>query len=262
MTTETLVRTDREPGPALAASSAVSWSADVVDGVRQLFAPTTLTKTLDLVVDLARRNFGTDGAGILMAAGGGFVSTATSGVRAGRADGLQVDHHQGPGFAAIKGRQPVVSSDLRFDSRWRFWAPQAADLGLRSVLSLALVDGDPFGALTLYSERPSFFTTDSLAPGLELAQQASLAITVALEREQLARDADSRAVVGQAQGLLMERYHISADQALTVIRRSSSALNQRLRSIAERIVGGRSLSDIDLIALHHLRHQDAGLTQS
>lgn len=262
MTTETLVRTDRVPGLAPAAQPSASWSTDVLDGVRELFAPTSVAKTLDLVVGLARRNFGADGAGILLAAGGGTVSTATSGVRAGRADALQVDHHQGPGFAAIKGRQPVVSSDLRFDSRWRFWAPQAADLGLRSVLSLALVDGDPFGALTLYSERPSFFSTDSLAPGLEFAQQVSLAITVALEREQLSRDADSRAVVGQAQGLLMERYHISADQALAVIRRSSSALNQKLRSIAERIVGGRSLSDIDLIALHLLRHQDTGLTQS
>ena len=50
----------------------------------------------------------------------------------------------------------------------------------------------------------------------------------------------------------MERYHISADQAFTVIRRSSSALNQKLRLIAERIIGGHSLTDIDVIARYHL----------
>ena len=79
----------------------------------------------------------------------------------------------------------MVSDELRFDSRWRFWAPQAADLGFRSVLSLALTDGDPFGAITLYSKRPSFFGTESLAPGLAFAEEASIAITTAVEREQL-----------------------------------------------------------------------------
>ena len=218
---------------------------------------TSVAETLDLVVGLARRTFGADGAGILLAADGGAASTAASGAQARRADALQVDHHQGPGFHAIKGRQPVVSPELRFDSRWRFWAPHAADLGFRSVLSLALTDGDPFGAVTLYSQRPSFFRTDSLAPGLAFAQQASIAITVAVEREQLLEAADARGIIGQAQGILMERYHIGADQAFAVIRRSSSALNQKLRLIAERIIGGRSLTDIDVIARHHLarRHQ-------
>ena len=185
------------------------------------------------------------------AGGRGSASTAASGAQARRADALQVDHHQGPGFHAITGRQPVVSPELRFDSRWRFWAPQAADLGFRSVLSLALADGDPFGAVTLYSRRPSFFSTEFLAPGLGFAQQASIAITVAVEREQLVRARDSRGIVGQAQGILMERYHISADQAFAVIRRYSSALNQKLRLIAERIVSDRGLPELDLIGLPH-----------
>lgn len=44
----------------------------------------------------------------------------------------------------------------------------------------------------------------------------------------------------------MERYHISADQAFAVIRRSSSAHDQKLRLIAERIIGSRSAQDLDL----------------
>ena len=119
-----------------------------------------------------------------------------------------------------------------------------------------MTDGDPFGAVTLYSRRPSFFRTGSLAPGLGFAQQASIAITVATERERLIEAADSRGIIGQAQGILMERYHVGPDQAFAVIRRASAALNQRLRSIAERIIGGRSLTDIDVIARYHL----AGVT--
>jgi GAF domain-containing protein len=125
-------------------------------------------------------------------------------------------------------------------------------LGLRSILSLTLADGDPFGAVTLYSQRRSFFRTDSLAPSLEFAQQASIAITAAVEREQLLRAADSRGIIGQAQGILMERYRISADQAFAMIRHSSSALREKVRLIAERIIGGRSVPDFDLVALPHL----------
>jgi hypothetical protein len=252
MTTEAVVSSDIESGPADARWPAAPWTAGLVDGARELFAPTSLAETLDAVVSLARRTFSADGAGILLVGDGAATSAAASGDQARQAESLQVNHHQGPGFHAIKRRQPVVSPELRFDSRWRFWAPQAADLGFRSALSLALTDGEPFGAVTLYSHRRSNFGSDSLAPGLGFAQQAATAITVAVEREQLLRDADARGAVGQAQGILMERYQISADQAFSLIRRSSSGSNQKLRSIAERIVGSRSLPDIDLLALRRL----------
>jgi hypothetical protein len=252
MTTEAMVRSDLESGPVDVPHAAGPWSTGAVHWSRDPLAPTSVAETLDIVVGLAQRRLGADGAGILLAADGGAASTAASGAQARRADALQVDHRQGPGFHAIQFRQPVISAELRFDSRWRFWAPQAADLGLRSVLSLPLADADPFGAVTLYSQRRSFFRTDSLAPSLEFAQQASIAITAAVEREQLLRAADSRGIIGQAQGILMERYRINADQAFAMIRHSSSALNQKLRLIAERIITGRSLPDVDFVALPHL----------
>ena len=112
--------------------------------------------------------------------------------------------------------------------------------------------GRPFGAVTLYSQHSATFGTESLAPGLTFAQQASIAITVAVEREQLLNAADSRGIVGQAQGILMERYQITSDQAFALIRRSSSALNQKLRWIAERIIAGCSLPDIDRYPLPHV----------
>lgn len=252
MTTQALAHSDVEFDPVDATRLPAPWSADFGYDARDPLAPTSVVETLDIVVRIARRRFGADGAGVLLAADGGATSASASGARARRAEAMQVDHHQGPGFQAIRGRQPVVSADLRSDSRWRFWAPQAADLGLRSVLSLALADGDPFGAVTLYSERPSFFSTESLAPGLGFAQQASIAIIAAVEREQLLGVADSRGIIGQAQGILMERYHLSADQAFSLIRRSASALNQKVRLMAERIIGDRSLPDIDLIALPSL----------
>ena len=215
-----------------------------------LFAPASPAATLQTVVDLARRTFGCDGAGIILAAeDGSFAAAMASGNDATRADAVQVEDHQGPAFGAIAGWQPVVSAELRFDSRWRFWGPKAADLGFRSVMSLVLADGDSFGALTLYSRRPSYFSAESAAAELAFASQASLAIAVAVEREQLARARDSRAIVGQAQGILMERYQTSADQAFAVLRRYSSQVNQKLRLVAEQFVGDRTLPDLEGIGL-------------
>lgn len=250
--TAAAVHPDVESPPDHTASRALASRPNVIGIAPDLFAPTTLGDTLGSVVGLARRTFDCDGAGVVLPAGGrGSAITVASTADAKQADALQVEHHQGPGFDAIAGRQPVVSPELRFDSRWRFWAPQAAHLGFRSVLSLVLADGDPIGAVTLYSRRPSFFNTEFLAAELGFAQQASIAIVVAVEREQLVRARDSRGIVGQAQGILMERYHLTADQAFAVLRRYSSNLNQKLRLIAERIVSDRGLPELDLIGLPH-----------
>ncbi|MGI8457509.1 MAG: GAF domain-containing protein [Propionibacteriaceae bacterium] len=185
MTTEALVHSDTTSRLVGAPPEAAASFPGLVDGVRNLFATTTVAETLYAVVDLAHRGFAADGAGLLWTTRGGAASAAASGPEARRADLLQVDCHQGPGFHAMNGRQPVISPQLRFDGRWRFWSPQAADLGLSSVLALALVDGAPFAAVTVYSKRPSFFRTDSLAPGLWFAEQASRAITAAQQRERV-----------------------------------------------------------------------------
>ena len=231
------------------ADQAQASTATPVGIVPDLFAPTRPTETLQTVVSLARRTFGCDGAGVVLTArGGGATAAVASGSDAVQADAMQVEYHQGPAFEAIAGRRPVVSPELRFDGRWRFWGPKAAELGFRSVWSLSLGDNIPYGALTLYSRHPSFFRDVSLAPELSFAQQVSVAVAVAVEREQLVRARDSRAIVGQAQGILMERHQITAEQAFALLRRYSSHLNQKLRLVAERIVTDRSLPELRLKA--------------
>jgi hypothetical protein len=245
MTAATAV--DRELESALAGATVPAAAYPDLRGILpNLFDPTSPPETLKIVGSTARRTFGCDEAGVVLTAIGGRSGTVVAaGSDAARAEGLQIEHHQGPAFDALRGWQPVISSELRFESRWRFWSPNVADLGFRSVLSLALTDGRPFGALTLYSRRPSFFGAESVAAQQAFAQQASVAITVAVEREQLWQARDSRGIVGQAQGILMERYQITADEAFAVLRRYSSHLNQRLRLVAERLVADRRLPGLD-----------------
>jgi GAF domain-containing protein len=218
---------------------------DLGEMARQMFAGVGLPSTLRTVTTLARRTFGCDDAGVLLDADGDDLApAAATGSAARKAELLQVEARQGPGLQAVLRRQPVISDELRFDSRWRFWAPQAADLGFRSVLSLRLADGDTSGALTLYSRRSLFFRADVLALGQAFATHAAIAIAIARERDQLLHAVDSRGVVGQAQGLLMQQYGISADQAITVLKRYAAHLDQKLRLVAARFVEDRTLPDL------------------
>jgi AmiR/NasT family two-component response regulator len=45
----------------------------------------------------------------------------------------------------------------------------------------------------------------------------------------------SRDVIGQAKGILMERLHVTPEDAFDILRTSSQQLNLKLREIAERL---------------------------
>lgn len=213
---------------------------------RDMFSAATLDDTVDKVVGLALSTFGCDEVGFLLVADGEAVcAAAASHADAQRADALQLESRQGPGLQAIARQQPVIATELRFDSRWRFWAPLAADLGFRSVLSLSLADGDTAGSLTLYSRRANRFGSADLPLARVFAEHAAIAIAVATERQQLLRAIESRGTVGQAQGILMQRYGISYPQADTVLRRYANHLEQSLREVAGLVVRERTLPELD-----------------
>ena len=72
---------------------------------------------------------------------------------------------------------------------------------------------------------------------------AGLAVSVAHSHEDEERRADNlnaalatREVIGQAQGILMERERISAAQAFDILRRASQHLNRKLRDVAQDLV--------------------------
>ena len=57
----------------------------------------------------------------------------------------------------------------------------------------------------------------------------------------LAQAVEARTLIGQAQGLLMERFAIDADQAFAVLRRYSQNNNVKLRIVADVLVTTRRL---------------------
>jgi GAF domain-containing protein len=161
-------------------------------------------------------------------------------------DQLQYKYGEGACVEAARPDGPAmaVSSDLATDPRWRRFGPAAAERGMRSLLSTALLpEAEPprlSGALNVYSRHADTFTPRDRDVLLLFATHASLALARTeavtrheLEVQQLRHAIDSRDVIGQAKGILMARRNLSATEAFDVLRRTSQDNNIKLRELAE-----------------------------
>ena len=155
-----------------------------------------------------------------------------------RGDELQYELGEGPCLQSIHQQETVRSRDLRTEERWPNWSLRVADeLGFRSMLCLQLfVTRDTLGALNLYSKRVDAFDADDEATSLALAAHIAVALTAAREFESLESVVAGRTVIGQAEGMLMQRYMLTPQQAFAVLARQAQASGTRLRHVAEDIV--------------------------
>jgi GAF domain-containing protein len=158
-----------------------------------------------------------------------------------RVDAIQTETGEGPCLDAAYEHDTVRVPDLRHEQRWPEFARRAAEAGAGSMLSFQLyVQGDTLGALNLYSTRVDGFDDESEQIGLLFAGHAAVAFAGARKIEHLDRAIASRDLIGQAKGMLMERYRIDADAAFRVLARVSQSTNHSLREVAgELVVTGR-----------------------
>jgi transcriptional regulator with GAF, ATPase, and Fis domain len=156
-------------------------------------------------------------------------------------DRLQFEAGEGPCRDTIRDQETVDSPDLGQDDRWPRWGPRAAsETGLHSMMCFRLfAREDALGALSLYASTPQAFDKTDHDHGLALAAHAALAVAGAREIEHLKIAVDSRTTIGQAQGILMERFEIDAHQAFRVLVRVSMHTNVKLRDVAAELVRTR-----------------------
>jgi len=209
-----------------------------------LFAGGDVQSTLQQVVDLATITIeGCDFAGIFFRSGGTILTWVHTDPRVEEVDALQRDLGDGPCVSAIAEQNTFYAADLADDPRWPRFGHQAIRLGIRSVLSLHLSAHEDRGALNLYAKYPNAFGVIDRGKGVILAALSGLAIASAQEHEDEKRRVDnltgaleSREIIGQAQGILMERERITALEAFEVLRRASQHLNRKLREVAQDLV--------------------------
>ncbi|HEY3562869.1 MAG TPA: GAF and ANTAR domain-containing protein [Kribbella sp.] len=158
---------------------------------------------------------------------------------------LQIVTESGPLITALRERHPVLICDTGTDDRWPELGTKVAELGIRSVLDVPLATGDgsrrTVGVLGLYSSEPEAFSTDDEAIAHILAQHASVAVASARQEETMAQAVDARKLVGQAMGILMERFDVDADRAFAILKRYSQDTNTKLRDVAQHLIDTRTL---------------------
>lgn len=222
----------------------------------ELFAADTVEGTLQRIVDLAASSIdGCDLAGILVIDEDDHAHTvAATEAIVTRLDEAQIDSDEGPCLDAARSGATFYATDLLDDERWPTFAVVASEHGIRSVLAYSL-SAHQLGALNLYARLPAAFGVTDRAQGTLFSTLARLALDSAQDRaagedlaENLGEALKTREVIGQAQGILMEREQITPEQAFDILRRASQRMNRKLRDVARDMVQRAPLQPGDDLA--------------
>jgi len=203
----------------------------------------TIEETVDKVLGFTLKAIGCDFAGVIFVRGKHDIETAaaTDPIVA-KLDAMQMEVGEGPDVSVLADRLSVIVTDTRTETRWPTWARHVHECGIRSLLSVRMyTDDETMGTLNAYSREPNAFDVDDQAVAHVLARHAAVALGSARKIENLWLAVDARKRIGQAQGILMERFDLTADQAFAVLLRYSQDNNVKLRVVADRLVETREL---------------------
>ncbi|MBB3602018.1 hypothetical protein FHT40_001651 [Mycolicibacterium sp. BK556] len=184
---------------------------------------------------------GTDTCGVLLIGKGGkFDSLFGTSELVYKLDRLQEECGEGPCVEAALDDLIVRTDDFITESRWPKYSQAVAGLGVRSGLSFKLyTSASTAGALNLFGMEPNAFDAQSEAIGSVLAAHAASAILASRHGEQLESALTTRDTIGQAKGVVMERFNVDAVRAFEMLRELSQTTNTRLIDIATRVIETR-----------------------
>ena len=205
--------------------------------LRELGATRDVDELLQLAVDLASELIdGCDVADIMFARDGHTTVPAATDPISRRLAEAQQRAGSGPCLAVFDHDEVVLAADLPSDDRWPEFGREAAELGITSALAFRLFvhrnHEDRFGALNLYG-RDGRLDADSIELGSVFAAFCSAALLNAIKEQGLKTALESRDVIGQAKGVLMERHRITADEAYGLLREQSQQTNTKVVELAE-----------------------------
>lgn len=206
---------------------------------RQLAVPLSVDQVLDGVIKTVLDIIpGADVAGfLLLTKSGKFETRAPSSELMLELDRLQVALAEGPCIEAAIDELVVRTDEFQREQRWPRYSAAVLELGLRSALSVKLYTSQRnAGALNIFSYQPEAFSPEDEAVGQVLASHAAAAILASRQGEQLQSALSSRDLIGQAKGVIMERYHVDAVRAFEMLRELSQSANVKLVDIAKRVI--------------------------
>ena len=184
---------------------------------------------------------GVDVAGVLLVGTGGTHETlAPTSDLMFKLDDLQMNTGEGPCLQAALDDVVIRTDDFRDEPRFPHYAPKVVELGLRSALSFKLYTADrTAGALNLFGFEPRLWDSEAETIGMVLAAHAAAAILASREGDQLQSALSTRDRIGQAKGIVMERFKIDDVRAFAMLRQLSQDTNTKLVDVAQRVIDTR-----------------------
>ncbi len=207
----------------------------------------TMEGLLQAVADLAKTVMpGNPEASVSLLVRDAPATVVSTGQLAVDLDETQYDRGHGPCLHAARTGELTEIADTRTDSRWPDYMPRAAERGALSSLSVPLAidtDEQVSGALNLYARRADAFDEDARAGAVRFGPYAAVAAgnlhayqSARSTADNLQAALESRAVIDQAKGVLIERFRLTPDQAFQLLTETSMNANRKVRDIAEELV--------------------------
>jgi GAF domain-containing protein len=209
---------------------------------RTVAAPRSAGDVLSDVTGEAKRLIpGVDAAGVLLIGKAGKWETlAPTSDLPHRLDELQMTHSEGPCVQAALDDLIVRTDDFRTEERWPKYSAAAVEIGVLSGLSFKLyTSSQTAGALNLFGFEPNAFDAEAETVGAVLAAHAAAAILASRQSEQLESALSTRDRIGQAKGIIMERYNVDDVAAFEMLRKLSQDSNTRLVEVATQVIKTR-----------------------
>jgi GAF domain-containing protein len=201
-----------------------------------------VVETVEAVLSFALDAVGCTQAGVAVLTRGRLEVTAVTDPVIEQMYRFQLADGEGPLITAAFEQRTVRVPDTVQEERWPRWSEAITALGLHTVMQVPLtLAGRTIGVLSLYSTKVDAFDDDDEAVAHILARHAAVAVATARQEQSLVEAVDARKLIGQAMGILMERFAIDSDRAFAILRRYSQDYNLKLRAVAEQLIETRKL---------------------
>lgn len=220
-------------------------NTDLALRMAELARVTALKKVDDVLADVTAAAEelipGVDVAGVLLVGKANKYETlAPTSELMFKLDELQMRTGEGPCLQAAVDEIVVRTDDFRNEPRFPHYAPEVVKLGVLSALSFKLYTADrTAGALNLFGFEPNLWDSEAETIGMVLAAHAAAAILASRGGEQLQSALSTRDRIGQAKGIIMERFKIDDVRAFAMLRQLSQDTNTRLTDVAQRVIDTR-----------------------
>jgi Protein of unknown function (DUF3349)/GAF domain/ANTAR domain len=186
---------------------------------------------------------GADLADIMLLRDGEVVSIGATSELSRKLDELQQHLGEGPCAQAAGDTAVVRTDDFRTDPRWTRYATAALDLGVHSCLSFKLYSADRTAAtMNIFGFGADVWDDDAEMIGATLAAHAAAAISASRWGSDMQTPLAARDRVGQAKGIIMERYGVDDIGAFEMLRRVCDEAGLPLVDIADRVIDTRTPS--------------------